>query len=83
MEYTVYILYSKNRNRFYVGYCQDAIENRIKKHNSNHGGFTGKIGDWELKYTENYPTKKEAIQREKQIKGWKSRSMLEKLISFS
>ncbi|MBL7921137.1 MAG: GIY-YIG nuclease family protein [Bacteroidia bacterium] len=54
---------------------------RILKHISNHKGFTGGVGDWELKCSEQYQTKSEALKREKKIKNWKSRKMIEKLIN--
>ncbi|WP_412466210.1 GIY-YIG nuclease family protein [Pedobacter sp. KLB.chiD] len=44
MFYT-YILYSKTRNKYYVGSTND-LTNRLKKHNTNHSGFTGHTGDW-------------------------------------
>ena len=50
---------------------------------TNHKGFTGKAKDWEIVYTESYTTKEEARKRELQIKGWKSKRMIEKLISQS
>jgi putative endonuclease len=54
---------------------------RLRRHNSNHSGYTGKIGDWEIMYTEEYEYKQDALKREKEIKGWKSRSKIIKLIS--
>ena len=83
MAFTVYILFSPSKNRYYVGYTGDVIEERLRKHNSNHKGFTGSIGDWELKYIELYTTKEEAMKRERQIKNWKSRVLIEKLINGS
>jgi putative endonuclease len=81
--YTFYILFSKILNKFYVGYTGDDIEERLRRHNSNHDGYTGKADDWELKYSESYDEKSIAAQREKQIKGWKSRKLIEKLIEDS
>ncbi|MES2837751.1 MAG: GIY-YIG nuclease family protein [Bacteroidota bacterium] len=80
MIYTTYILFSVTKNKYYVGYTGDDVVERIKKHNSNHKGFTGGLGDWELKYSEQFPTKQEAMKREKEIKNWKSRVLIEKLI---
>jgi putative endonuclease len=77
--YFVYILLSLTRNKYYVGSCQD-IDDRIRKHSTNHSGFTGKTGDWVLKWKEQHPDKATALKREKQIKNWKSRIMIEKLI---
>jgi putative endonuclease len=78
----VYIIYSKIRNRYYIGSTSD-ISLRLEKHNTNHLGFTGKTGDWVIKFYESFPTKTEASAREKQIKSWKSRKLIEILISGS
>ncbi|MBI1838595.1 MAG: GIY-YIG nuclease family protein [Flavobacteriia bacterium] len=67
-------------NKYYIGSTAD-IEQRIKKHNTNHKGFTGGIGDWKIVFIEIFQTKSESTQREIQIKKWKSRSMIEKLIN--
>ena len=81
MDFLVYILYSPSLNKFYIGYTSGPIELRLRKHLAHHKGFTGKRVDWELKYTEPYKTKQEAMQREKQIKDWKSRKKIIELLS--
>ena len=78
MWYT-YILYSASRNRYYIGSTSD-LKARLSKHNTHHKGFTGGALDWELKYNESYETKHESLLREKEIKKWKSRKMIEKLL---
>ena len=78
--YTTYILYSAFKDRYYIGFTGDDIEQRIRRHNSNHHGFTGKTGDWKLVYLETYQEKEIAAKREKEIKAWKSRKMIQKLI---
>ncbi len=75
----VYILFSIKRNRYYVGFAND-LERRIKMHNTNHKGFTGHTGDWKLVYQEVFNKKEKAAFREKLIKNWKSRKLIEKLI---
>ena len=80
MDYRVYILFSKTKNRYYIG-CTSDLEQRLVKHNQNHKGFTGKVADWEVVYFESFKSKIKALAREKQIKGWKSRIAIEKLIS--
>ena len=75
-----YILYSKTKDKYYIGFTGDSIHERLRKHNSDHKGFTGSIGDWETRYTETHLEKNEAFQREQQVKKWKSRKMIEKLI---
>ena len=79
MNFYVYILFSSSLNRYYIGSTND-VEERFKKHLSSIKGFTSKVKDWEVKYTESFETRSEALQRELQIKKWKSRVMIEKLI---
>jgi len=78
--YQVYILYSAIKDRYYVGFTSDSLSERIRRHNTNHKGFTGKTGDWDLVYTETFALKENAMKREKEVKAWKSRKMIEKLI---
>ena len=80
MTYIVYILYSRHREKYYIGSTGDEINERLRRHNSNHKGFTGNASDWEVVYFEEFNNKTEAISRETQIKKWKSRILLEKLI---
>ena len=79
MSFFTYILYSENRDRYYIGSTQD-IEDRIERHLTSSRGFTSRAKDWELKYCEEFATREEAYARELQIKKWKSRKMIEKLI---
>jgi len=78
-----YILFSPSLNKYYYGHTCDELEERIRKHNSNHKGFTSKTNDWELVYHEKYQTKAEAHKRELQIKNWKSRKRVESLVKKS
>ena len=79
MAYT-YILYSAALDKYYIGHTQDTLEDRIRRHLSNHGGFTAKAKDWELVFSKMFDNKKEAHAFERQIKGWKSREAIEKLV---
>lgn len=79
MHYT-YILYSVIRDCYYIGSSVD-VAARLAVHNTNHKGFTGKTLDWKVAYTEAFDLKSEALMREKKIKSWKSRRMIEKLIN--
>jgi len=80
MIYTVYILISEKRNRYYIG-CTSNLSKRLVRHQQKSKGFTGSVNDWELKYKEEYISKKAAYQREKMIKKWKSRKKIEQLIN--
>ena len=75
--YTVYILYSKTIDRYYVGYTGDDMSERIRKHNSSKKkGFTSTTDDWSLMYTEQFNIKSDAMRREKEIKTKKSRKYI-------
>lgn len=77
-----YILYSFSKDTYYIGFRGDVIEDKIRKHNANHKGFIGSVGDRVLKYSEIYNTKVEVCKRELQVKKWKSRKLIEELIAF-
>ena len=79
MPYTVYILHSLAKDKFYIGYTSNLTE-RIVRHNQKSKGFTGSTNDWVLVYHEEFITQSEAIQREKQIKSWKSKIKIKELI---
>jgi putative endonuclease len=70
--YTFYILFSEIKNSYYIGHTKDIVE-RLRKHNSNHKGFTGKTGDWKIFYQETFDDKSLAYAREREVKSWKSR----------
>ena len=74
-----YILYSAQLDKHYVGASQDELEQRIRRHNAHHKGFTGKANDWVLMYAEPIETFELALQREREIKSWKSRKRIESL----
>ena len=80
--YHLYILHSATLDKYYVGYTGDVLVERVRRHNSNHKGFTGGIGDWELMYSESFEEKSLAASRELEIKKWKSRKMIQKLIGL-
>ena len=77
---TVYILYSKKFNKIYIG-CTSNIEARFKSQNKlGTKGWTIKFRPWEIAYTEEFDSKREALDREKQLKGAKSREWIRKVI---
>ena len=75
--FIVYILFSKTRNKYYIGHTEN-LENRIKEHimRKNLGA-----SDWELVYKESFATRGEAMQRELEIKSKKKRTYIEWLVS--
>ena len=78
--YTFYILYSVVRDRYYIGHTGDQMAERLRRHQSDHKGFTGGAGDWEVVYTAYFETKELAYAREREVKSWKSRKRIELLV---
>ena len=81
--FTLYILYSSQLDRFYIGFTGEPVEARLQKHLANHSGFTGKAKDWKIVYKETHSTKAEAMQREKLLKSGKSKERIKALIASS
>jgi putative endonuclease len=78
-----YILYSKSLDKYYIGHSCEDVQDRLRKHLSNHKGFTAKTKDWIIVYSERFHSKSDAYQRELEIKSWKSTSKIQNLISKS
>jgi len=80
MAYFVYILRTSS-NTLYIGQTNN-LKKRIKEHKSKSSKAAKYIryfASFELVYQENHPTRKEAIQREIQLKKW-SKTKKEALI---
>jgi uncharacterized repeat protein (TIGR01451 family) len=66
--FIVYILYSANYGKTYVGFTND-LERRLREHNVTEGsGYTLRYRPWALIYKEEYGAKAEAMKREKFLK---------------
>ncbi len=72
MPFFVYILESESSGRFYIGQTGD-LAARLSYHNANYSLALKNRGPWKLVYKEEYPTRAEAVRRERQIKSWKDR----------
>ena len=79
MCYT-YILHSESLDKFYIGHTCENLNERLRKHLSNHKGFTSKIKDWKIVYFETLENKSLAYKRELEIKSWKSKTKIKKLL---
>ncbi|MDR0802417.1 GIY-YIG nuclease family protein [Fluviicola sp.] len=79
MFYT-YVLYSSSKDKFYVGASESPRE-RLKKHNAKSKGFTNQTNDWTIVFLREFETKSEDLTFEKQIKSWKSKIKIQKLIN--
>lgn len=73
MEVTVYILRCRDGS-YYTGLTKQNIEARLWEHNAGiYQGYTSKRRPVELVFTEVYDRIIDAIERERQIKGWNRR----------
>ena len=78
--YYLYILYSSDLDKYYVGSTND-LERRLSDHNRGKDRFSRQAKIWILKYTEVYESRSDAYGREQEIKKKKSRKYIESLIS--
>jgi putative endonuclease len=81
-NYFVYILTNPKKTVLYTGVTND-IANRLQEHfllRGNPLSFAGKYYCFHLIYYEQFDQIEHAIEREKEIKGWK-RDKKEKLIA--
>jgi putative endonuclease len=80
-NYYVYVTTNKSKRVLYIGVTND-LKSRIQQHFLNRGkptSFAGKYYCYNLIYYERFQFVEHAIEREKQLKGWR-RSKKEKLI---
>lgn len=73
MSVSVYVLQSESTGRYYIGQGKD-LRVRLKKHNNGESRSTKGGRPWRLVYSEDYPTRSEAVRRERYLKspkGWK------------
>jgi len=72
----VYVLYSEEFNKIYIGFTSD-VDNRLIAHNhSSNKGWTKDFKPWKLVFSECLETKQEAMIREKQLKSQKGREYI-------
>lgn len=78
--YYLYILCNKETDRYYVGSTSD-LKRRLQQHRSGQTRTTRVLKTFELVYKEEYNDELSARNREKQLKSYKSKSYLKKLIA--
>ena len=78
--FTVYVLYSKDYNKIYIGFTSD-LEQRLLSHNElGKKGWTMKFRPWQLIYKEVYQMKSDAMKREKELKTATGRNYIWSII---
>ena len=75
----VYIIQSGLDGTFYIGQTAN-LEERLNNHNSGDSRYTKTKMPWLLVYTEEFDTRKKAIQRERFLKNQRNRKFYERLI---
>ncbi len=80
----VYVLKSQTTEKIYIGYTSN-LTLRLKRHNqklpAKKGSYTQlNQGPWEIVYKEKCSVKKEAMEREKQLKSAKGREFIRKKV---
>ena len=79
MPYYVYILRSLKDDSFYIGQCDD-LDKRMSKHFDGMSKYTASKRPLRLCYFEVFPSRSDAIKRERQIKQYKSKKYIQSLI---
>lgn len=70
-DYYVYIITNKNRSTLYIGVTNN-LERRLWEHrNKAVPGFSADYSLCHLLYLESFREPRAAIEREKQLKGWR------------
>jgi len=78
-EYVVYILYSSDTGKSYVGYTSHLIE-RIRSHNIYGADWTKNFRLWKVVHVEFFQSKTEAMKREKYFKAGRGLYLKKKII---
>ncbi len=77
--YFVYVLKSEYDRKRYVG-SGESPEERLRRHNKGDYQFTKGHRPWKLIYQEEYPTRSDAMRREKLLKSGKGREWLDQIL---
>ena len=78
--FTVYVLFSKDYSKIYIGFTSD-LQQRLISHNElGKKGWTIKFRPWQLIYKEEYQLKVDAIKREKELKTATGRKFIWSMI---
>ena len=70
--YFAYVLYSEDYDRLYIGQTNDLV-NRLEAHNNEQVRSTKAYTPWKLIHFEEFKTRSDAMQREKELKSHKGR----------
>lgn len=80
MSCFLYILKSETNDIYYTGQSENPLK-RLLFHNSIEKGFTARYRPWRIVFQQEFPNRKKAKAAERKVKSWKSKKMIEKLIT--
>ena len=80
MKYFVYILHTETFDKYYKGFSIDPFK-RLKQHNNKESRYTSNFTPWKLIYIEELPSKREALIREKVLKKYSKKQIVQLLNS--
>ena len=83
--YYVYVIQNKRSEKTYIGYTAH-LKKRLLRHNNilpnKKTSYTSKNkGKWKVVYKERYNIKQDAIKREKELKSYRGRQYIKKIIT--
>jgi len=73
--FTVYVLVSQSCGKLYIGQTED-LSRRLTEHQTDMARYTRGRGPWELVLTEHYPSRAQAMHREKSLKSGQGRQFI-------
>ena len=73
--YFTYVLYSPGYDRIYIGQT-DNPEKRLERHNLGLVKSTKAYRPWKLIHYESFPSRSEAVKREKELKSHQGRNFI-------
>ncbi|NNM30091.1 MAG: GIY-YIG nuclease family protein [Akkermansiaceae bacterium] len=82
-QFWVYVVWNARHQKYYVGQTGD-LESRVAQHNdpgNDFSKFTKRFpGEWELLHAEEFPTRADALKRERSLKGGQGRDWIKKTV---
>ena len=79
-KFHLYILYSEQLDKFYIGFTGESPQIRLEKHLANHNGFTAKAKDWKIIFCKTFNNKTDAQAEERKLKKWKNKARIKNYI---
>jgi putative endonuclease len=78
--FTVYVLYSKDYNKIYIGFTSDLVQRLLSHNELGKKGWTIKFRPWQLIHKETFDFKSDAMKREKELKTATGRNFIWSII---